>query len=187
MQTRHLLFCVAALGFGTAASAQTPWEKYLDLPTAENARKVQAATYSVPSDNHDRLYEDLELLEVQVVAGDRQAVRLALRLYSEADGHYAETLDILLGRLVRVNPRLLLEELRLHRKRAGNRHGFGMLRNYGFPYVDRGWTADMYETERRIAALKTVTDVDLRPLRDSCLAMLQYDLDEARKGQTGRY
>jgi hypothetical protein len=192
MHIRHAVICVAALGFATAASAQTPWEKYLDLPTPENARKVQSASYSDSSADHDRLYEDLDLLEVQMDAGDREAVRLAFRLYSEADGHYAETLDIMLGRLVRINPTLFLEEVQYQHNAPRRRWGppglpprgldgvvSGLLGNYGFPYVDR-MRAHVYETERRIAALDSVTDPDLRQLRDSCVEILQYQLHEYR-------
>jgi hypothetical protein len=177
---------MAPLLSATEVSAQTPWEEYVNLPRPENALKVQSASYSDSSGGPDRLFEDLELLDVQIAAGDREAIRLALRLTSESDGHYAETLGIMLGRLVRINPQLFLEEFQSQRDKIARSEGVlaSALGNYGMAYVDR-LQAKEYETERRIHALKRVTDPDLRPLRDRCVNILEAHLAQLRRRQGG--
>jgi hypothetical protein len=187
MQIRGIRLSVAALLLSTGVSAQTPWERYLSRPTPEGAKQVLSASYRDSSSaDPDRLFNDLELLAVQVAAGDREAVRLAFRLYSEADGAYAETLDILLGRIVRIHPTLFLEELQRQRAQVRPRAPrtfdgvvSGILGNLGKEYVDRT-RAQVYETERRIASLQSVSNPGLRQSRDHCVAILKYQLDEFR-------
>jgi hypothetical protein len=174
MQKEHLLIGLGALILSTAALAQTPWENYLELPTPDNAARVQHAVYTNPTSRDNRLFEDLLLLEIQVISADREAVRLAFRLFAESDGHYSETLCIMLGRLIRIDPALFLQELEDHRKQIPHIDDLlgGLLGNHGDAYVDR-FRAREYETERRIKALMTVTDPRLKKLRDKCVAELK--------------
>jgi hypothetical protein len=169
MRLTPLLLLLAA-----PLAAQTPWEAYVEYPTPQNAAKVQAATYSdsltetdsARSAHADRLEHDLDLLEVQVEAGDREAIRLAFRLFPELGGEYAERLDEMVGRLIRINPVVFLQETL---RATGGKWCLGM--NDGDPYVDRP-RASEYERLRRIEALKSVTNSELRLVRDKCIAAL---------------
>ena len=174
---------LALLGAGAPAEAararltpSTPWERYLELPTPENARSVQSATYI----NRERLEEldwDLALLEAQVLSSDAEAVALAFRLRRQSDGQISEILDLMLGRMIRIDPLLFLQELAVAKKSGGGEDS--TLRNFGFAYVDHVKAHD-YERERRIEALRSVDVPQLRELRDDCIRRLGGDVDSGR-------
>ena len=138
-------------------------------PSPDHASLVSSAQYSSGAAAPDRLDQDLAILAVQVISADREAVRLAFRLYSESDGHYSETLDIMLGRLIRIDPVLFLQELVASRrvKRLDS-----LLGNLGPQFVDR-FQAGEYETEERTKALQSVQAPELRRVRDECVLVLQ--------------
>ena len=180
MSSRALPVCFLVACLAMTARAQTPWERYLALPTPGNAQAVQTLAYRDSVDNVDRLLDDLDLLRDQVDAGDTAAVRLAFRLVPQADGVYGETLGTMLGRLVRTRPALFLRELARAERRTGDRAphrevGCGLAQVTGPEYVDRE-EAGRYEARQRIAALRTVSTPSLRKVRDECLAALQTDL-----------
>ena len=160
-------------GFAHAeAPAATPWERYLAVPSPEHARRVVALEYSTDGSADrpfERQDEDLALLSVQVLSGDREAVDLAFRLLQHSDGHGAETLDIMLGRLIRVRPRLFLQALMVVRPHLSRLDG--VVGNFGGEYVDR-FDAQKYEARQRIRALRGVSDPVLQALRDECIAHL---------------
>ena len=155
---------------GAVALEPTPWERYLSQPTPENAKRVTRIAYSGDQLDPGQTEIDLQLLAVQVVSSDTQAVRLAFRLRSQADGHLGETIDIVLGRLIRVNPNLFLTALR------DQAHPIvrldSLVGNFGPEYIDND-TAQRYEAERRRAALLTVANHNLVTTRDECLAELK--------------
>ncbi len=164
---------ILSLGGGVAlASSPTPWEQYLSQPTSQNAKAVTQIAYSQGSVEPDQSESDLDLLAVQVVSSDLEAVRLAFRLRSRADGHLGEIIDIMLGRLIRINPRLFLTTL--HEQSGAEVRLDSLLGNFGGAYVDRDM-AHQYEAERRRAALLTVTDRGLVSIRDKCVSVLKGD------------
>ena len=164
---RTLWVCVMVALAGIVAAdpmeAQTPWEIYVQNPTPKNADAVATLSYSTGRFDEDDVDVDLDVLEAEVSAQDRSAVRLAFRLH--APGHYEETICVMLGRLIRANPRLFLEEL----KAAGIQDIVG---NLGFGFVDRD-QAQRFEVDARINALKRVTDPSLKATRDRCIGMLK--------------
>jgi hypothetical protein len=152
------------------AGKETPWERYLRVPSPANARAVREISYGDPA-GREHLFDDLDVLAVQVLSRDAEAADLAFRLM--ADGHLGEQLDILLGRLVRIDPELFLATLARHR-RKGEALGWGA-GNFGEEYVDR-LEAQRYEAAARIAALKSVADPALAGLRDRCIASLEKEI-----------
>ena len=102
----------AIVGIAIPALAASPWEEYLERPTPDNAARVQSLTYSSALADPRDIERGLMLLEIQVVSRDTKAVQLAFRLLSGATGHIAERLDIMLGRLIRVDAALFLRELK---------------------------------------------------------------------------
>ena len=113
------------------------------------------------------------MLERQVEARDPEAVRLAFALYSVMDGAAMEDLDIMLGKLIRIDAALFLREL--SRRSDRTKYLEGLLGNQGEELVDR-IRAKCLETKLRITALERVSDSDLRQLRDECLHLLRNDL-----------
>lgn len=162
---------IALTGPPTVANSSTPWEEYLEYPTPQNASKVTKISYSPGVDAAKQVFEDLALLEVQMISGDRAAVRLGFRLLKAADGHLAQTLDIMLGRLIRISPRLFLEELKASGAEATGLAN--LVGNFGEPYLDRE-IAQAYEAKVRIAALERVQDPGLTTVRDASVRALRH-------------
>jgi hypothetical protein len=111
-----------------------------------------------------------------VAVGDRASVRALFAL--DADGAAAEDKDIVLGGLIRVHPRLFLQELR--RSGHGNCRPCleGILGNLGDEFVDR-FAAQAEELGKRRQALLSVADKDLAPLRDACIRVLDDQIRQA--------
>jgi hypothetical protein len=163
---------VVVLGaLGPAPLTRTPWEVYVDDPTPQNAKAVTEMSYARPLTEEKKMEAietDLDVLETEVISGDREAVRLAFRLFEATNGHVAELLSQIVGRLIRIQPRLFLQELR---------HAWPVPRldalvgALGDAFVDRE-EAQKYELAARAAALKQVQDSSLRKVRDACLIEL---------------
>lgn len=162
-----LLFAVF-LGATAGSFAATPWEDYLTQPSPGRAAKVQEWTYSVTPKDPASVELDLMLFELQVLARDPEAVRLAFRLRKKQDGHIAEMLDIMLGRLIRIDAPLFLRELQ---RAAPVTRPDSLVSNLGPEYVDRS-SAQSYEISRRIEALRAVSDPRLREVRGWCIEEL---------------
>lgn len=97
------------------------WKEYEKYPSSENAQvliKVLPKEYSKES---LEIYEKLLLteafrkIEINAFSGDRNAVRALFRLLNVSDGAAGEFLSIELGLLIRINPKLFLEELKYNR------------------------------------------------------------------------
>jgi hypothetical protein len=159
------------------------WENYMDYPSSENADKVYNL---LPAQGHfnythehqeedetsELIYSNLKMLERQIYSSDRHAVKLGFRLFTIADGGFAEYLDDILGSLIRINPRLFLEELKENRDIIMGLDG--LLGNFGDPYVDRMKAHDL-EASLRVKALRSVKDKSLKSLRDECIRTLEKD------------
>jgi hypothetical protein len=89
-----------------------------------------------------------------------------------ADGGFAEDLDIMLGSLIRINPRLFLEGLNEFRVFV---EIDGLIGNLGGQYVDRP-KAKCYEKQLRINVLSKVNDPKLKGVRDKCVASLRHQI-----------
>ena len=110
-----------------------------------------------------------------MVSADREAVRLALRLLPQSDGHTTETLCTMLGRLIRVDPSLFLAEVGAHSP-VDDLLGC-VVGNLGPAYVDRP-AAQIYETRERIRALESAR-VESSPhdVRSRCIKALSKGLE----------
>jgi hypothetical protein len=97
---------------------QSAWKEYIEYPSSENALKVYLL---LPEKEPiidgkalkciDLIYnfDNFSILEHEIYAGERNAVRVAFRLLNIADGDFAEILLITLGNLIRIHPKLFLE------------------------------------------------------------------------------
>jgi hypothetical protein len=163
------------------------FESYVNYPTGANAAKVSAllpknthVKYTNETQEQDTLTfirdaSQLDMLERQVISGDREAVRLAFNLFAVADGGFAGDLSIMLGSLIRVHPKLFLDGLS---EFPGLMLPIGALvGNPGYEFVDR-IEARCYEYQLRIDSLKRVTEPKLKNLRDRCIEHLQKDINK---------
>lgn len=175
---------VSEEGFDLVAFSRA-WKEYVSYPSGENARRLTDLlpdtgryTEFLSPDQYDEMSsvawevgQTLGMLEYQVCAGDREAVRLAFRLlYTYADGHVAEEICIMLGVLIRSNPQLFLEELHNHPPQwVSLGHLVG---DFGPNFVDLD-SAEWLEATLRIKALQTVSDSQLVEVRDQCIEFLE--------------
>jgi hypothetical protein len=162
---------------------QVDWEKikqaataYFKYPSSENAMKFYMALPESPSllngDVVDFVfkYENFGLLEKQIYASDPNAVKLAFRMINISDGFYTEITETALGNLIRINPRLYLQELSNHRN-------IGRLEDrsvtmVGELFADR-LKARKLEIELRIKALERIKDKNLIEIRNECIKLLK--------------
>ena len=156
------------------------FEAYTQYPSTKNAIKVISllperdhVTYTGEKNENDAIqfvYQNLGMLERQVISRDPNSIKLAFRLKGIADGAFAEDLDVLLGQLIRIDPTLFLRQL----KNANIQNGRldALVGNYGDIYVDKV-EAQRLETKERIRALETVSDSALKEIQDKCLVELK--------------
>jgi hypothetical protein len=172
-------------------------ESYFASPSTENALRFYTALpqTEVPSQDRDAAFSkvfyyisgNLPILEKQVLKADRNAVKAAIRLYTISDASFTEYQDRILGDLIRVNPRMFLEELRYFPWPKVSSMDFkDWLKEGHIVCHGRALDADINpemngararaELEMRIKALATVRDRGLRSLRDACIKGLRaYD------------
>lgn len=157
------------------------FRKYVEYPSKENASHVitllpeKHVRYTGTKEEKETLdyiysWDQLGMLERQVISRNREAVRLAFKLHSIADGAFSEDLDIMLGILVRIDSKLFLEELKL--AKPDDQSLSSSISNYGSVYVDR-LKARCYETKSRISALEGVKETSLVELRNKCIGELK--------------
>lgn len=156
------------------------WEGYINYPNADNALRVYRLLPNEQYIRHGEMTENgkkcwyaiannIEILEHQVISGDRAAVQLAFKFKVIADGAFSESLNIMLGKLIRINPKMFLEELKRHYSLISGINF--ILRNSSNIYVDR-LEAYLYEIQQRIKAIESITDPALEEIKTECLRVL---------------
>jgi len=158
------------------ADFEKAWDNYLIKPTHDNSikaynllpDKVMGGDYP-DGGQTGRIFSRIDQLDKLVQQGDRDALGLAFKLFTIADGEYAEGLQIEIGKLINVNPKLFLQELKNHRRLIVSLDG--LVGNLGQDYVDE-FERQTKEKEKRIKSLNKVSDKDLTIVRDECLKEL---------------
>lgn len=159
---------------------------YFDYPSSENAYKFYL---SLPEEDivikrseggsvKDFIVDNFGMLITQIYASDRNAVKVAFRLYNISDGYFTTMIDMTLGDLIRINARLLLEELVKHKKIKYIESCGPSVDIMGEEYVDR-FKAQELEIRLRIKALESVQDKELREIRDECIRILKESLKDS--------
>ncbi len=184
-----LLLLISSQAMATQSSGEINWtglkhafEEYANYPSGTNADKVatylpkdKRITHSGPTQMKETIefiYDSYQLgmLERQVLSGDKQAVMLTYNLLSIADGGFSEDVSIMLGTLIRINPKLFLEGLYKYQVLIGRIDG--LVGNQGYVYVDR-MEASCYDSQLRIDALSTVHESTLQEVRDKSIEVLR--------------
>jgi len=159
-------FVLLTLFISNLAISSNAWENYLNLPSSENAALVVLSPANTLNER------DLEILNVQVLSGDLEALKLAFRLkeWLKLAAATSEGLSKIIGRSVRSFPEkfLLAIQLTIYSKSCM------VVTNYGYEYIDR-ISAQLYENTKRIESLSTVNNDTLRNIREVCLSKLIRD------------
>ena len=175
------LSCVMAKGVmpdsDTGSTRIAAWKEYLDHPSRTNGERLYGL---LPYDrtrftlsnsaSFETIYGSVWSLEPLVLKQKRTAVRIAFKLFSICDADFCESLDQIVGALIRINPEMFLEELSNHRTLIP--HLRGLVANLGDDFVDQE-SKRTQEMKARIACLKSVRSTSLRGLRDECIAALE--------------
>lgn len=133
--------------------------------------------------------DDVVRLEPAALAGDRAAIRALFAMC--ADGAVAESIDDLLGKTVRVAPRVFLEELAISgrgeqvRREGARALCLPHLLCCNFDLVDE-FDARARESEARKMAILQVDEPVLRQLRDACVEVLDSDVRMRKIEGSGR-
>ena len=165
---------------------KSSFDTYLEYPSPENAKAFldtlpKDKTENEKGDGSKVLYyiftfRNYAVLKNEIWAGDRCSTEAAFRLINVADGAYAETLDMTLGALVRINPSLFLEVLYEYKD-------LWLFKYNGYPVYgvgpghDERTKASIYEYRMRIKALESVKD----PIYSEIIKACVRQLDEAIK------
>jgi len=163
---------------------------YFNYPSTENALRfynnlpafnVEVAEIKDTKNFLDLIHyldENLPILSREMNISDRNAMKVAFRLMNISDGTLAESLDAALGDLIRINPRMFLEELLSCPNREYIKEIGYPVTSGGLYYVGQWPQVEKYELEMRLKALETVKDSGLLGIRDICVALIE---DELRK------
>jgi hypothetical protein len=158
---------------------------YLSDPSEKNAERV---INSLPKSGHVKfsnskreleifnfVYENLETVERQVYAKNKLSTRLAFRLMSISDGGFSDDLNIILGRLINIDPLLFLEELKLRENEIVRYDA--LLGNTGPELVDRPQD-ECKELRKRINSLRSVNEKELLNIRNRCIEELKRQIKQ---------
>lgn len=169
------------------AALREAWEKYAQAPTDQNGRAVLGnlpnfdtppSPLSIEDEVREKIYGDVHVLDDQVKKSKKIAVQITFRLLNMADGDFAESLEIILGKLIRANARLFLQEL----GNFGSKDFCpkGIIGNLGDDFVDQPKEA-VTEITLRKAALTKVTDPKFASSKATCLRVIESVLREEQQ------
>ena len=157
-------------------SCASAWTTYLAHPSKTNGERLykllpQSREQAREFDSACRksLYARVGSLRARVDKQERIAVKVPFRLFTVSDGEFGESLDQILGSLIRRNPTMFLEELNIHRSLVPGLGG--LLGNLGDEFVDQT-SKRQRELGLRIASLRSVQKKALSSLRNECIAKL---------------
>jgi hypothetical protein len=180
------------LGWAQSSISPPDWDEilkagrtYFSDPTSENALELYKALpeTQVRGDRDGKEFRDvfyffdahLDLIRHQVLLADRNAVKVAVRLWTISDGAFSEVLSEVLGDLIQVDPKMFIEEIREFPwpKDYGD---FDEWLSQGNILCDAGIEVSeeirRKKLESRIRALETVTDSRLAKVRDHYISII---------------
>jgi hypothetical protein len=177
------------------ASRALNWHKvmaayntYIDYPSSDNAQALLLTLpLSRPAEEeeigdreqaleHIFSSQNWLVLENEVLAGEKIPFEVLLRLTNFTDAGFTESIEVILGSVIRIRPRLFLEVLYNYRNLV-------YLRRFGCPALNTnpfyGYhpKAIRYELEKRIEALESVKDQKYAEIRDSCIKSLLKEIN----------
>jgi hypothetical protein len=175
-----LLVLLICIGMGEVqidmANFGKVWDEYIAAPTSDNALNV----YAMLPDGRDMeirlqvevrplISSSLNVLESQIFSGERNALKVAFRLFTIADSALKEGLARIIGNLIRFNARLFLQELKNHYELIDLSF---IVCSFQFSLAG-DIPGQELEKKARIKALEYVEDADLSDLQKECIKSLK--------------
>jgi hypothetical protein len=162
------------------------WKEYLDYPSGINAQKMFS---SIPNDyqlgeNKDEkalwewIWLTLPVLEKNVYAGDRYAIKIAMRFFPLFKKTNLSNLDNILATLAQVNPVLFLEELQSQKKWLTPIQAIDG--SVGYEFIGLAQTRYL-ELQKTLRALNKVKKETLLQIRDQCITYLEIQIKYLQK------
>lgn len=149
------------------------WDKYIAQPTHENAVEVykqlpnELLTKDLPEVRLvNKMYEGWPHLSKKIAVGNKDAIEIGFKLYAIVDGGFKEDVGADLGKLITLDAKLFLQELKKHRHLVQNLDG--IVCNYGQEYADRK-DLQIEEKDNRMRLLVNVSDPNLEEVKAECL------------------
>lgn len=174
--TPLIVACIALTSFdelGSWTGFERSWDKYLAQPTHANAVEVyrqlpnELLTKDLPEVRLvNKMYEGWPHLSKKIAAGNKDAVEIGFKLYAIVDGGFKEDVGADLGKLITLDAKLFLQELKKHRQLVQNLDG--IVCNYGQENVDRK-DLQIEEKDNRMRLLVNVSDPSLEDVKAECL------------------
>ncbi len=183
---RVALLILGVLASMPAFSSELDWpvlaisvSDYADDPSPKNAQRVidLIPEKHVPYENSDSKSKALGViyaavpmsaLRSQVSAAEQTSVRLGFRMRNISDGAFTEDLNIILGRLIHIDPELFLFEL----DAVDPVYVSGLVGNFGEDFVDQ-LEESCEEKDRRVESLKHINVASLEKIRGRVVKALE--------------
>ena len=155
----------------------TAWNNYIQNPLGENALKVynllpkkgQVRKEDADLNLQNKIYNNLKIVETQILYGDKNNIKLAFRLFTISDGAFSEWLQEMLGESINHNPKIFLTELKEHSHLFENFDS--LVGNFSEEFADN-LGKQITETKKRIESLKTIKDSELSTVKNRSLESL---------------
>lgn len=113
------------------------------------------------------------IVEYEMFAGNLYVAKFNYYLLHISDGVYAEDLAENFGKLIRINPKLFLQ---IFKEETTKDYIDSVIGCSIFEETDLYKKYERYDLEKRIEALKSVSDPELKPIRDYCISVLERSL-----------
>lgn len=154
------------------------WEAYIAAPGKDTAIKVYESLpggkenreIELQVDVRDLIMKKLHVLESQIYAGERNALKVAFRMFVIADERMEEDLIKIIGYLLRFNTKLFLQELQEHEDLVPDLNRLVC----SFLLSAPGDKAQQnLERNIRLKALGYVEDKQLKSIKKKCIKILK--------------
>lgn len=200
MLNRRVLLSLILLLSSWDIRAETPWleiaqrvSEYVANPSPATAitalnvipeTSVSFTNSREESEANDAIYAPgpMHVFEQRVLMQERESVELAFRMRHIADGAFLEDLDIILGKLIRVDPEMFLSELQ--RAQVPLRAMDGLVGNLGDDYVDQK-ERECEEMRLRRLALERVSRPSLLQTKGRAITALAEDSSFCQAPKSG--
>jgi hypothetical protein len=164
-------------------------ERYFSSPSTENGLKFYLSLAESPimskeinlrfKEARNYILDHIDVLEGQVLKGETNAVKVAFRLYNFDDADLSYRLNMMLGNLVNINPKLFLGELKNHMsilKRLDMSPPVAQSERREDPQYLPDYEPLQSELRSRAKALASVKDENLSEVKNECLSVLVREL-----------
>lgn len=152
------------------------WRAYIAAPGADKASTLIGilpngqAEVEVDSAVRTLINTDLHILEREMLAGERNSLRLGFRLFSISDEELKNSLIKLVGYMLRYKAKLFLEELQANEFFVPDLEL--LLTSYKLSHPE-DYAQQKLELNIRLKALGYIEEKELKEIKKKCLKILQ--------------